>query len=63
MHGPFVVLLEEDCADEPGHRGFVGKIPTTSVRRLISPLRRSSGFSPANGAGFYYMAYIILNTC
>ena len=41
--GPFVVLLEEDGADEAGDGGLVG-MPTTSVRRLISPFSRSRGF-------------------
>src|SRR3954471_5480424 len=25
LHGPFVVLFEQDCADEPGDGGFVGE--------------------------------------
>jgi hypothetical protein len=36
-------LLEQEGADEAGDGVLVGKIPTTSVRLLISPLRRSSG--------------------
>jgi hypothetical protein len=39
---PFVVLLEQDRADEVYDGVLVGKMPTTSVRRLISPLTRSS---------------------
>src|SRR5215203_1515778 len=27
LDGPFVVLLEQDCADEPGDGGFVGEDP------------------------------------
>jgi len=27
LHGPFVVLLEQDCADEPGDGGLVGEDP------------------------------------
>ena len=41
LDGPFVVLLEQDCADEPDDGRSLGKMPTTSVRRLISPLSRS----------------------
>ena len=29
--------------NQPDNSGFLGKMPTTSLRRLISPLRRSSG--------------------
>jgi hypothetical protein len=36
LDGPFVVLLEQDGADEACDGGLVGKVPTTSVRRLIS---------------------------
>ena len=43
LHGPLVVLLQEDCPDEPGDGVLVGEMPTTSVRRLISPFTRSSG--------------------
>ena len=38
---PFVVLLGQDGADESEEAGAVGKIPTTSVRRQISRMRRS----------------------
>ena len=41
LDGPFVILLEQDCADEPDDGPSLGKMPTTSVRRLISPLSRS----------------------
>lgn len=41
--GLFVVLLGEDGTDEADYRVAVGKIPTTSVRRRISRLRRSFG--------------------
>jgi hypothetical protein len=40
----FGVHVGEDGADESDHGGFVGKIPTTLLRRLISLLIRSSGF-------------------
>ena len=44
LYGPFVVLLEQDRADETGDGGLVREeMPTTSVRRLISPLTRWSG--------------------
>ena len=43
LHGPFVILFEQDRADEAGIGGFFRKMPTTSVRRLISPFRRSIG--------------------
>ena len=36
LHRPLIVLFEQECADEPGNGVFVGKIPTTSVRCLIS---------------------------
>ena len=41
---PFVVGLEHDGGDESETAASLGKIPTTLVRRLISPLSRSSGF-------------------
>ena len=40
--GPFVVLFGQDCADEADQGVAVGKMPTTSVRR-ISLLSRSWG--------------------
>jgi hypothetical protein len=43
LYSPFVVLFEQDGADEADDGVVVGKDPTTSVRRLISPLRRSIG--------------------
>ena len=47
LHGPFVMLLQQDRADEALDLLFVGKMPTISVRRLrgsaarrrTSPLR------------------------
>ena len=44
---PLVVLLEQERADEPDDRGSLGKMPTTSVRRLISALSLSSGLVEA----------------
>jgi hypothetical protein len=44
LHGPLIILFEQQGADESDDGGFVGKMPTTSLRRLISPLRRSSGW-------------------
>jgi hypothetical protein len=41
--GPFVVLFGQHRADEPDQGVRSGKMPTTSVRRRISPLRRSWG--------------------
>jgi hypothetical protein len=41
--GPLVVLLGEQDADEANQGVAAGKIPTTSVRRRISRLRRSCG--------------------
>ena len=43
LDGPFIVLLEEQGANQAGDRGLVGEDADTSLRRLISPLRRSSG--------------------
>lgn len=40
--GPLVVLLGEDGADQADDRAAVGEDPTTSVRRRISLLSRSS---------------------
>jgi hypothetical protein len=40
---PLVVLLNEQRPGQAQQRGVVGKIPTTSVRRPISRLTRSSG--------------------
>jgi hypothetical protein len=37
--------LNQDGADEARDGGLVGEDATTSVRRLISPLRRSSALS------------------
>lgn len=39
LEGPLVELLEQDGTDEGSERGWLGKMPTTSVRRLIAPLR------------------------
>jgi hypothetical protein len=39
--GPFVVLFGEDGADQADEGVAVGEMPTTSVRRRISRLRRS----------------------
>ena len=43
LHQPLVVLLEQQRAGQADHRLVVGKIPTTSERRPISLLTRSSG--------------------
>jgi hypothetical protein len=54
LHGPFIVLLKQDGADPRRvMASSLGKMPTTSVRRLISPITRSSGWSSATlpGAG------------
>ena len=40
---PLVVLLHEDGADQADDRASLGKMPTTSARRLTSLLSRSSG--------------------
>ena len=40
---PFVVLLQQQGADQADDRGLVGKMPSTLVRRLISPFSRSKG--------------------
>jgi hypothetical protein len=64
LDGPLVVLLEEDGADQAGDCGLVGEVPTTSVRRLISPFTRSSGLVigisssvPRSGRGVLAMVY------
>jgi hypothetical protein len=44
---PFVVLFEQQRPDQT--RDGVVKMPTTSVRRLISPLRRSANPDPKKG--------------
>ena len=41
---PFVVLLEEDGADQTDDRGGIGKDADDCDRRLISLFNRSSGF-------------------
>lgn len=41
---PLVVLLDQDVASEPEQGSWFGSTPTSSVRRLISLLRRSNGF-------------------
>jgi hypothetical protein len=40
---PLLVLLEQYRTDQPDDRGFIGKMPTTSARRLTSLLSGSSG--------------------
>ena len=40
---PLVVLLEQHGADQADDRASLGKMPTTSARRLTSLFRRSSG--------------------
>jgi hypothetical protein len=45
VDGPLVGLLQEDRADETGDRGLVGKDPDDIGAPLISPFRRSSGFT------------------
>jgi hypothetical protein len=47
LNGPFVVLFEEDRTDQRCDLVSLGKMPTTSVLRLISPLTRSSGLAPS----------------
>jgi hypothetical protein len=41
LDGPFVLVFEEDGADQADDGPSLGKMLTTSVRRLISPLSRS----------------------
>jgi hypothetical protein len=41
---PFVVGFDGEHRDQADQRGAVGKMPTTSVSRPISRLKRSSGF-------------------
>lgn len=41
---PFVVLLDQDVPAGRRRAAGLGKVPTVSVRRLISLLTRSSGF-------------------
>jgi hypothetical protein len=43
LHGPLIILFEQQRPDKSDDGSLIGKIPTTSLRRLISPLRRSSG--------------------
>lgn len=40
---PLLVLFEQRRSDQAHDCGLVGKIPTTSVRRLISVYKRSRG--------------------
>lgn len=39
LDGPLIGLLEQQRSDRTRDRGLVGKMPTTSVRRSISPIR------------------------
>jgi hypothetical protein len=48
LDGPFVVLFDEDRADDALMAASLGKMPTTFVRRLISPLTRSISFVECN---------------
>jgi hypothetical protein len=41
---PFVVSFGDDGADRRSTAASLAKIPTTRVRRLISPLARSAGW-------------------
>jgi hypothetical protein len=44
LDDPFIVLFEQDRADEANNSVFIGEdADDLSVRRLISPLTRSSG--------------------
>ena len=43
LHGPLIILFEQQGTDESDDGDLIGEMPTTSLRRLISPLRRSSG--------------------
>ena len=43
LGGPFVGLLENNGANQAGDAPSLVKMSTTSVLRLISPLRRSMG--------------------
>ena len=45
MDGPFIVMFEQDRADETDDGVLVGEDTNHSVRRLISPFRRSIGWS------------------
>ncbi len=44
LDGSFVVLFGQDCIDEEDDGVLIGKMPTISVRRLISPLSPRSGW-------------------
>ena len=44
LDGPLIVLFEQDDADQPEDGVVMGKMPTTSVRRVTSPLTRSIGW-------------------
>ncbi len=41
--GPFVVLFQEQALGQTTMASSLGKMPTTSVRRLISPFSRRAG--------------------
>src|SRR5207245_8179906 len=44
LDGPFIVLSNRMAPTSRIRASSLGKMPTTSVRRLISPFRRSIGF-------------------
>lgn len=48
LHGPLFSLRHKYGSDQSTDRGSFGKTPTTSVRRLISSLRRSMGLVLCN---------------
>jgi len=43
LNGPFIILFQQQGADEADDGLFIGQMPTTLLRRLISPFSRSSG--------------------
>ena len=57
---PFIVLFDEDGADEPDDGGLIGEDADTSVLRLISPMTRSHT-RPALWLGF--LVRLVLHYC
>src|SRR5262245_35721245 len=45
LDSPLIVLFEQDQPTRRTMASSLGKMPSTSVRRLISPLRRSIGLA------------------
>jgi hypothetical protein len=51
LQQPFIVLLEQDGANQPNNAGFIGEDADDVPRRLTSLFNRSNGFVTGMRAG------------